>query len=190
MWRTCSLLAVSVLIALAWTQIALPAADETEEAVGFEQLPAAVQQAVKKAYPEATITKCAKETEDGKIEYEVELTSGTLEAELDLDASGKILETETEEEIALDQLPERVRGALEKLVKGGKLLEAERITEGGHTAYEVEVQCGSVVLELALDGSGKVLSIGVEDEDDDGEDAEDDDDDDDGDDGDDDDADD
>lgn len=176
MWRTCSLLAVSVLIALACTQIALPAADETEEAVGFEQLPAAVQEAVKKAYPGATITACAKETEDGNVEYEVELKSGKLEAELDLDASGKILETETEEEIALDQLPATVRDALEKLVKGGKLLEAERITEDDSTAYEVEVQCGAVVLELGLDGSGKVLSIGVEDEDDDGEDAEDDDD--------------
>lgn len=166
MWRRYWLLAVPVLLALGWTQIAMTDGDETEEAVAFDQLPAAVQQAVKEAYPGATITQCVKETEDGKAEYEVELTSGKLEAELELDASGKILEAETEEEIPLDQLPETVQGALKTLVKGGTLLEAERITEGDSTTYEVEVQCGTVVLELGMDGSGKVLSIQVEDEDD------------------------
>jgi uncharacterized membrane protein YkoI len=173
MWRRYLLLAVPVLVALAWTQIAMTDGDETEEAVAFDQLPAAVQEAVKEAYPGATITKCVKDTEDGKAEYEVELTSGKLEAELELDASGKILESETEEEIPLDQLPETVQGALKTLVQGGKLLEAERITKGDSTAYEVEVQCGTVVLELGMDGSGKVLSIQVDDEDDGDEDGED-----------------
>ncbi len=169
MWRRYCLLVGSVsvaLVALAWAQMAMPDSDEAEEVVAFDQLPAAVQKAVKDAYPGAKITKCAKETEDGKVEYEVELESGKLEAELELDASGKILETETEEEIPLDQLPETVRTALEKLVKEGKLLEADRITKDDSTTYEVEVQCGTVVLELGMDGSGKVLSIGVEDEDD------------------------
>ena len=178
MWRRYSLLVLSVLIALAWTQIATADDNESEEAVAFDQLPAAVQKAVQKAYPGATIEKCVKETEDGKVEYEVELTSGNLEAELELSASGRILETETEEEIALDQLPRAVASAVTRLVKGGELLEAERIREGRTTAYEVEVQCGTVVLELTLAGSGKVLSIGVEDDDDEDEEGDEDDDDD------------
>ncbi len=176
MWRRYCLLAASVaicLLALAWTQIAVTDGDEAEEAVAFDKLPAAVQKAVKEAFPGATVTECVKETEDGKVEYEVELKSGKLEAEIELDASGKILETETEEEIPLDQLPETVRDAVGKLVKGGKLLEAERTTKDDSTAYEVEVQCGAVVLELGMDGSGKVLSIGVEGEDDDEEEGED-----------------
>ena len=160
------LLAAFAVVALALTQIALADDNETEEAVAFDQLPAAVQKAVKEAYPGAKITKCVKETEDGEVEYEVELKSGKLEAEVELDASGKILETETEEEIPLGQLPDAVRSAATKLVRGGKLLEAERITENDTLAYEVEVQCGAVVLELMMDDSGKVLSIGVEDDDD------------------------
>jgi uncharacterized membrane protein YkoI len=177
MRRRYLLLAVPVVVALAWTQIAVTDGDEAEEAVAFDQLPAAVQKAVQKAYPGAEVTKCVKETEEGKTLYEVELESGKLEAELELDATGKVLETETEEEIALDQLPEAVRDAAQKLVKGGELLEAERIVEGGKTTYEVEVQCGAVILELGMNRSGNVLSIEVEDEDDDaeGDDAEDDD---------------
>jgi uncharacterized membrane protein YkoI len=181
MSRRYCLLAACILIALlalTWTEIAMTDGDETEEAVAFDKLPAAVQKAVKEAFPGATVMECVKETEDGKVEYEVELKSGKLEAEIELDASGKILATETEEEIPLDQLPKTVRSALEKLVKGGKLLEAERITENDSTTYEVEVQCGTVVLELGMNGSGKVLSIGVEDDEEEGEDEGEDDDDD------------
>jgi uncharacterized membrane protein YkoI len=167
------LLAVLAMVALALMGTAPADDNETEEAVAFDRSPAAVQKAVKEAYPGATVTKCVRETEDGEVAYEVELRSGKLEAELELDASGTILETETEEEIPLDQLPGAVRDAATRLVKGGKLLEADRVTEHDTVAYEIDVQCGTVVLELTMDGSGKVLSIGVEDQDDDGSDDDD-----------------
>jgi len=95
------------------------------------------------------------------------------EIELELDASGKILETEEGieeeeetrgEEIALAQLPEAVSSALKTLVPNGKPVEAERKAEGKTTAYEVEVLCHQVTLELTLKDSGKVLRIDVEDE--------------------------
>lgn len=162
MWKPCSAMVVCALLALVCVQAALADEDEREESTAFAKLPAAVQEAVKKAYPAAKIEKCEKETEGDKVKFEVELKVAEREIELELDASGRILETE--EEIAVDQLPASIQGALKRLIKGGKLREAEKKTKGGKTQYKVEVQCGKVRLELKLDGSGRVLRIEVEEE--------------------------
>ena len=49
------------------------AARAGEEKISAEKLPAAVKKAVKKKFPEAKIRGAAKEVEDGKTTYEVEL---------------------------------------------------------------------------------------------------------------------
>jgi hypothetical protein len=159
--------ALPLLVVLAGLQVALTGEDAPEESLEFAQLPPAVQEAVKQAYPEATIRECEKETEDGQTIYEVELQVEGREVDLELDASGKILGSEgeiTEEEIALAHLPEAISSALKTLVPNGKPVEAERKIEGKTTTYEVEVLCHQVILELTLNDSGKVLRIDVEDE--------------------------
>ena len=89
MLRRYCLLAVSLLLALVWMQISVVADNETgddnetEEAIAFSQLPAAVQDAVKTAYPKAEIGKCVEGAEDGEVTYEVALKGGRLlESEL------------------------------------------------------------------------------------------------------------
>jgi uncharacterized membrane protein YkoI len=68
---------------------------EIEEDIKPEALPAAVTEALKKAYPNATLKKVEKVTRtDGTVSgYEVEIKQ---ELEIHLDASGNILKTEAE----------------------------------------------------------------------------------------------
>ena len=69
-----------------------------ETTVEAKDLPRAVTAAVEAKYPGATLGKAEKIEEDGKTTYEVKLASGKKKLEVLLDAKGKILKTEEEDE--------------------------------------------------------------------------------------------
>jgi len=71
---------------------------KTEEGIDPAALPANVAEAVKKAYPQATIKEAEKKFKaDGTFKaYEVELKDGKKELEICLDEAGKILKTKVE----------------------------------------------------------------------------------------------
>lgn len=73
-----------------------------------------------------------------------------------------------EEEIAINDLPQKVADAVKKAFPDGKIIEAERETENGKLVYEVEVETGDKVIEVELSEDGKILSQ-EEDDDEDGE---------------------
>ena len=65
-----------------------------DEKVPVKNLPRAVLAAVKALYPNGTITEAEKDTEDGKVVYEIEVTSGSKEIDVELSADGKVLKIE------------------------------------------------------------------------------------------------
>lgn len=82
-----------------------------------------------------------------------------------------------EEDVPLDQVPEVVKDAARKAVKGIKLTEAEKVTRGSRILYyELEGTAGGKSYEIKVTPAGKVLKVELDDDDDDEDDDDDDDD--------------
>lgn len=71
-----------------------------------------------------------------------------------------------EEKVALDKLPEAVKAAAERAVKGIVLTEAEKETKGDEVVYEVEGKAGGKLYEIKIAPDGKVIKVEEEKEDD------------------------
>ncbi len=90
-------------------------------------------------------------------EFEVEFTLNRAESSALFDATGKLLETETE--VELSQLPQAVKTTITKDFAGYKLDEIEKATDAkGITTYDMEAVKGKDKLELIFDANGKLLS--------------------------------
>jgi Protein of unknown function (DUF2874). len=97
-------------------------------------LPPSVQKTVQAQLKGAEITGIAKETEKGKVQYEVETMLNGKHRDFDVDANGILLAVE--EETPLDSVPAAAKAAIEKKVAGGKLAMVEIVTRAGNTFYE------------------------------------------------------
>ncbi len=124
-------------------------------------LPAAVRDAVRAAYPGATITGAAMESEGGTSFYEAETVEGTgaaaLHRDLLLHADGRI--AEVEESVDEAALPQAVRDALAARHAGGTVAMAERVTRGSAVVYEIHVRTGSSTAEVVLDAAGRPATL-------------------------------
>jgi hypothetical protein len=83
-----------------------------EEKVPLDKVPKAVLEAVKKRFPKAEIVEAAKETADGKTEYEVTVKEAGKKIDVMLTPEGAI--TLIEKEIDVKDLPAPVKDALDK----------------------------------------------------------------------------
>jgi uncharacterized membrane protein YkoI len=61
-------------------------------------------------------------------------------------------------DVTLDQVPEKVRTAVQKEVGTGQLEDIERETVGGRAMYEVEYERDKAEWEVMIDEDGKVIS--------------------------------
>ncbi|MBN9297093.1 MAG: PepSY-like domain-containing protein [Filimonas sp.] len=122
-------------------------------AFGFSQekskaVPAAAQAAFQKAYPGAAKVKWDKEKED----YEVNFTIGKKEMAAVYTAAGAL--KETEEEIAVSELPAGVTAYIKAHYSGATIKEAAKITKAnGEVNYEAEVK----KVDVIFDKDGKFL---------------------------------
>src|SRR5436190_7809004 len=102
------------------------------------KVPPAVQKTVDEQSQGATIRGLSKEVENGKTQYELELTINGHTRDMIIDPSGAILLVE--EDIALDSLTPAVRAEVEKNIGQAKLLRLETVTKGGAlTGYEATI---------------------------------------------------
>ena len=85
--------AVLLCIAAGWSY----AADDEQE-IAIADLPAAVVDAVKAKFPDATLVEAEVETENGKMVYEVEIEDDGQELEVEVSADGEILEVESDDD--------------------------------------------------------------------------------------------
>ena len=115
------------------------------------EVPAAVKAAFAKAHPAAKEVKWEKE--DGS--FEVSFDQDKKEMSEVLDASGAILEDETE--MASGELSSSIKSVLAKDFAGFKITEAAKILAKGVTTFEAEVEKGGERLELIFDIQGKLL---------------------------------
>jgi hypothetical protein len=98
------------------------------------EVPTAVKDALKKAYPTAKLEKWEKEDAN----YEAEIKVGKAESSVVYDASGNIVMTEVE--IKVSELPKGVTDYINANLKGKKAKEASKMTYAdGKVNYEAEV---------------------------------------------------
>ena len=116
--------------------------------------PAPVRQAIDKAFPKSSISKCAPEKEHGRDQFEVVLVrAGGGRVEADVAPDGKILLVE--EPIALDQVPAAVMKAFAARYPKAKATSAQRQTPtGGAPTYELAFAIDSKRREATFTTTG------------------------------------
>jgi len=132
-----------------------------EEKVPLDKLPKAVADAVKKRFPDAELVKASKETEDGKMFYEVSVKDKDLKADVTLTAEGQV--QEMEKEVAAKDLPAAVTEALEAKYPKAALKKSEEIIKVRDGAEKLEsyevllVTTEKKTVEVVFSPDGKII---------------------------------
>ena len=138
-------------------------------------LPPAAADAVKAAFPQASIVEVEQENEDGVTLYEVELRQDGKEVEISVSADGVIVEVETQ--IAEAELPKAVARTIAKVAGDAKVEEIQReetravVRDGKlvkldepRITYEAEFRKDGRETEVEIAGDGTVLKTETEDD--------------------------
>jgi uncharacterized membrane protein YkoI len=144
-----------VMLAVAGAVAAQPvwAQDEgTEKPVTLQQLPPAVQEAVKAHSKGATVRGFSMEVKDGRTLYEAEMRVNGRTRDLTFDAKGTIVSDE--QQTTLSEIPAAARAAIQKAATGGKLTLVEKVMEGGATFYEGHITKAGKEIEIKVDADG------------------------------------
>jgi uncharacterized membrane protein YkoI len=144
----------TIFAALAMSALAagLVLAQDSETKVKMQDLPAAVQQAIKNYSKDAKIRGLATEMDKGKKVYEAELIVEGHSKDVTFDADGHIVSVE--EETTLANIPAPARGAIQRAAGNGKVVEVETVTEDGKTFYEAQLKTAGKKSEVKVDASG------------------------------------
>ena len=125
--------------------------------VPLDKVPKAVMDAIKARFPDADITSVEKETEDGKVVYDIELKSKGRKYEMDIKEDGTVLEVENE--IPVKNLPEAVTKALDaKYPKSTikEVMEVNKVNGSQETPDHYEVTL------TTADGKGKEVTVSLD----------------------------
>lgn len=138
---------------LALSLAACSSAQKSEKKQKDSQIPVTVRDAFKKNYPNISDADWEKEG----LNYEASFENNETETSVVLDASGRILETETEIEAAT--LPKAILDYLETNYKGQKVKEAAKIVlSDGTINYEAEIN----KKDLVFDSNGSFIKAVTE----------------------------
>jgi hypothetical protein len=122
-------------------------------------LPAAIDAAFKKAYPNATIKDVSKEggegAEKGKTVYEVESIDNGMARDLIYRADGTVVEYE--EAVTEANVPSAVVSAIKAKYPKATLGKCEKLFKNGTTNYEIALK-GAKVSSVTLTPDGKWVS--------------------------------
>jgi hypothetical protein len=133
-----------------------PAAKAADPAA---KLPAPILAAFKQAYPNATIKAASKETEEGKIEWEVESIDNGLARDLVYSPDGTVVEIE--EQIAPASLPAAVTDAIKVKYPKAAITKAEKLMKGTALTYEMALK-GAAVKSIEITPDGKIVPAAKE----------------------------
>lgn len=135
---------------------ALPARAQ-EQRVTAADLPAAVRAAADAQSKGATVRGYSRETENGRVQYEVELMVAGCSRDVTIGVDGTVLEIE--QQLDLDSLPAAVLAALRKKAGTGRITRVESLTKGGTlVAYEAAILNAGRRSEVQVGPDGTVLT--------------------------------
>lgn len=133
-----------------------PVSYASEHALRLADVPAAVQKTAQEQSKGAAIKRYVKDNEDGKLEYEVEMTVDGHSKDLTIAPDGKLLEVE--EQVNLDALPAAVRDGIQKKAGKATVTKVESITKNDKlVAYEAQVRTAGKHSEIQVGPDGQAL---------------------------------
>jgi len=132
-------------------------AEPAEKKLKKSDFPAAVQKTADEQSKGATVKSYGSETEDGKLEYEVEMTFNGHSKDIAIAPDGTLLEIE--EEVAMETLSAVVKEGLQAKAGKGTIKKVESLTKKGKlVAYEAVVITGTKKSEIQVGPDGKPLA--------------------------------
>jgi uncharacterized membrane protein YkoI len=140
------------LIISAFCSILLASVVCADTKIKLEDLPRAVQNAVKELTRNSTLVGLSTEVEKGQRMYEVETTSNGHRRDVLVDATGAVVEKE--EEVDLTTIPAAAKVAIEKKAAGGQVKKVETVTRGTAVSYEAEITKNGKNSEVAVNADG------------------------------------
>jgi len=151
-------LAITAAVVAVWTASSALSAEKSEK-ISPDRLPQKVADAVRERFPGSEMASVERETENGRTVYDVELKQKGRKYEMDIEADGNVLEIE--KEIAVADLPDPVRKAVEGKYSGAVVKEAmevnlvkERQEKPDHYELVLE-QAGHKTMEVIVSLDGK-----------------------------------
>lgn len=142
--------------ALLSAAIAGPALSQ-ERRLTASDLPAAVRQTADRESRGGTVRGYSSETEQGRLQYEVELVFNGRSRDITIGPDGTILEVE--QQVDLDSLPQAVRNALTKKAGAGRITRVESLTKHGTlVAYEAAILTAGRRSEAQVGPDGEPLA--------------------------------
>jgi uncharacterized membrane protein YkoI len=124
--------------------------------IAKSELPAAVRKAADQQSQGATVTGYSSEKENGKLEYEVQMTFNGHSKDVTIAPDGAVLEVE--EQVAMGDLSTDVQAGLKTKAGTGKIAKIESLTKGGKiVAYEAKVMKDGKRSEIQVGPDGKAL---------------------------------
>jgi hypothetical protein len=129
-----------------------------DEAKDLDKIPKAVMDALKTKFPKAKIDKWSKETENGKVVYDIEFKVEGRKTEADIGEDGTI--QNFEKEFDAKDLPKAVTAAVENKYPKAKMKEVMEITDikdkkEVHGGFEIVLETAdkkNVEVTIAKDG--------------------------------------
>jgi uncharacterized membrane protein YkoI len=145
------LLPVLVLLALSGARVRA-----AEKRISKKELPPAVQKTADEETQHAAVRGYSKDTENGQLEYEVQMVTNGHTKDVTIAPDGRVLEIE--EEVRMDSLRPEVRSGLEAQAGMGKITKVESLTKhGAIVAYEAQVSTSGKHSEVQVGSDGKDL---------------------------------
>ena len=127
--------------------------EEEEVELQLAQLPVAVQEAARVESRGATVRGYSEEQEDGKTMYEMETTIDGHSRDVVFDVMGNVVSVESE--VAMQEVPDAARAALQAAIGNGTLDSVESVTEHGMVNYEATYTEGGKEMEVTVNADGK-----------------------------------
>lgn len=133
------------------------AGEGKEETVSLDKLPDAVHKALAAYATDSDVKKIEKGEQDDKKVYEFDIDQGGQKFELTLSKKGKFLGKE--EDIQLSDMPVAAQAALKAQAGDASLSDFEKAEDKHHQiTFEGTIEKGGKKTEVAVDGSGKIVS--------------------------------
>lgn len=129
----------------------------SEKPIRRADLPSAVQKTAAEQSKGATVRRYVKDNEDGRLEYEVEMTADGHSKDISIAPDGMLLEIE--EQVELNSLPAKVEQGLQSRAGRGTITKVESITKHGKVvAYEAQVRTSGKHSEIQVGPDGRRLN--------------------------------
>ncbi len=150
-----SIVAVSV-VALGAAQAKPAPQAQAKPAPARVTLPPAIQANFVKSYPEAKVLNVSKETENGKVEYQIESMDGTQRRDLIYLTDGTLVLYE--ELIPVSAVPKAVVDAVKTRYAKATISRSEKLFQNGTMTYELVLKGAPRVSEVELTPEGQWVS--------------------------------